>query len=63
MDRWAWEQLDPWMEIRRELPRGAVLCVLHGPTAGRRASSCTTRLPRPVCGAASRRISSATPMR
>ena len=35
MDRWAWEQLDPWLEIRRQLPIGAVLCVIHGPTAGR----------------------------
>ena len=26
MDRWAWEQLDPWLEVRRELPTGAVLC-------------------------------------
>ena len=29
-------QLDPWLEIRRQLPIGAVLCVIHGPTAGRR---------------------------
>ena len=36
MDRWAWEQVDPWLEIRRELPIGALLCVIHGPTAGRR---------------------------
>ena len=36
MDRWAWEQLDPWLEIRRELPIGALPCVIHGPTAGRR---------------------------
>ena len=36
MDRWAWEQLDPWLEIRRQLPIGAVLCVIHGPTSGRR---------------------------
>jgi site-specific recombinase XerD len=36
MDRWAWDQLDPWLEIRRELPIGAMLCVIHGPTAGRR---------------------------
>jgi integrase len=35
MDRWAWEQLDPWLEIRRQLTIGAVLCVIHGPTAGR----------------------------
>jgi hypothetical protein len=25
-----------WLQIRRELPIGAVLCVIHGPTAGRR---------------------------
>jgi integrase/recombinase XerD len=36
MDRWAWDQLDPWFEIRRELPIGALPCVIHGPTAGRR---------------------------
>ena len=40
MDRWAWQQLDqqldPWLEIRRELALGALLCVIHGPTAGRR---------------------------
>jgi site-specific recombinase XerD len=36
MDRWAWEQLEPWLEIRRQLPTGAVLCVIHGGTAGRR---------------------------
>ena len=36
MDRWAWDQLGPWLEIRHELPIGAVLCVIHGPTAGRR---------------------------
>jgi site-specific recombinase XerD len=36
MDRWAWGQLDPWLAIRRQLPFGAVLCVILGPTAGRR---------------------------
>ena len=36
MDRWGWEQLDPWLGIRRQLPIGALLCVVHGPTAGRR---------------------------
>lgn len=35
MDRWAWGQLDPWLQTRRELPVGALLCVIHGPTAGR----------------------------
>ena len=32
MDRWAWEQLDPWLELRRTLPVGALFCVLRGPT-------------------------------
>jgi integrase len=35
MDRWAWEQLDPWLELRRTLPVGALFCVLRGPTRGR----------------------------
>jgi site-specific recombinase XerD len=35
MDRWAWNQLDPWLDIRARLPVGALLCVIHGPTAGR----------------------------
>jgi site-specific recombinase XerD len=36
IDRRAWEQLDAWLEIRHELPIGALLCVIHGPTSGRR---------------------------
>lgn len=36
MDRWAWDQLEPWLEIRRQLPIGALLCGIHAPTAGRR---------------------------
>ena len=36
ISHWAWDQLDPWLEIRQGLPIGAVLCVIHGPTAGRR---------------------------
>ena len=35
MDRWAWQQLEPWLEIRATLPVGALLCVIHGPTGGR----------------------------
>ncbi len=30
LDRWAWEQLDPWFELRRALPVGAWFCVLRG---------------------------------
>jgi site-specific recombinase XerD len=44
MDRWAWEQLDAWLEIRRRLPVGAVLCVIHGPTAGRRWEASAARM-------------------
>ena len=35
MDRWAWGQLAPWLHVRHELPIGALLCVIHRPTAGR----------------------------
>jgi len=35
MDRWAWDQLDPWLEFRASLPVGALFCVLRGPTRGR----------------------------
>src|SRR5216110_1538005 len=26
MDRWAWGQLDPWLEIRQRLPIASLLC-------------------------------------
>lgn len=35
MDRWPWEQLKPWLELRASLPVGAPFCVLRGPTRGR----------------------------
>jgi site-specific recombinase XerD len=35
MDRWAWENLEPWLRIRASLPVGALFCVLRGPTRGR----------------------------
>ena len=35
MDRWAWDQLQPWLEIRAQLPVGVLLCVVRGATAGR----------------------------
>jgi site-specific recombinase XerD len=31
MDRWAWEQLAPWLT----LPVGELFCILRGPTRGR----------------------------
>jgi integrase len=35
MDRWAWHQLQAWLEIRAGFPVGTFLCVIHGQTAGR----------------------------
>jgi len=35
MDRWAWDQLQPWLEIRAQLSVGVLLCVVRGATAGR----------------------------
>jgi integrase len=34
MDRWAWEQLRPWLAVRASLPVGSWLCVLHGRAFG-----------------------------
>jgi len=44
MDRWAWEQLDPRLELRRTLPVGALFCVLRGPTRGRPCAPAAIRL-------------------
>ena len=44
MDRWAWEQLDPWLRVRVSLPVGALLCVIDGPTQGRPWSPAAARM-------------------
>ena len=44
MDRWAGEQLDPWLAIRATLPVGALFCVLRGPTRGRPCSAAGIRV-------------------
>jgi site-specific recombinase XerD len=43
MDGWAWEQLQPWLELRRRLPVGPLLCVVAGSTRGRHWSSAAAR--------------------
>lgn len=43
MDEWGWQQLRPWTGYRRELPVGAFLCVVEGPTAGRPWSGSSVR--------------------
>jgi site-specific recombinase XerD len=44
MDRWGWQQIEPRLvDFRPALPVGALLCVMHGPTAGRPWSSTAAR--------------------
>jgi hypothetical protein len=38
IDRWGWDQLEPWIGARAALPVGALFCVLRGPTRGRACS-------------------------
>ncbi len=44
MDRWGWEQLDPWLQLRPALPVGALFCILRGPTRGRPCQAATIRV-------------------
>jgi integrase len=44
MDRWAWEQLDPWLGLRASASTGALFCVLRGPTRGRPCSAAGIRV-------------------
>src|SRR5919202_763618 len=41
--RMGWEQLQPWLEIRREFAVGPLLCVINGTTRGRHWSSAAAR--------------------
>jgi site-specific recombinase XerD len=43
MDAWGFEQLQPWLEMRRELPVGPLLCVINGASRGRHWSSAAAR--------------------
>jgi integrase len=66
MDAWGWEQLQPWLNLRRELPVGPLFCIISGATRGRHwrrprhAPTCAAPRPRQGCGGASRRTSCAT---
>ena len=44
MDEWAWEHLQPWIDLRVELPVGPLFCVIDGPTSGRPWSSANARV-------------------
>jgi len=43
MDDWAGEQLEPWLQVRVELPVGPLFCVVNGPTRGRPWSAAAAR--------------------
>jgi integrase len=43
MDAWGWEELEPWLDMRRELPVGPLLCVINGATRGRHWSPAAAR--------------------
>jgi site-specific recombinase XerD len=43
MDTWGWEQLQPWLDVRRELPVGPLLCVINGASRGRHWSPAAAR--------------------
>jgi len=63
-DRWVWSQLEPWIAVRRQLPVGALLCVIvarPSVAAGshqRPASNLGAPHSRRVCGGGSLPISS-----
>jgi site-specific recombinase XerD len=43
MDAWGWDELQPWLDMRRELPVGPLLCVINGASRGRHWSSAAAR--------------------
>jgi site-specific recombinase XerD len=43
MDAWGWEELDPWLCVRCELPIGPLCCVINGTTRGRHWSTAGAR--------------------
>jgi site-specific recombinase XerD len=43
MDGWGWQQLQPWLSVRVELPVGPVFCIISGPTLGRAWSASAAR--------------------
>jgi site-specific recombinase XerD len=43
LDDWGWEQLQPWLNARAELPVGPLFCIIDGPTRGRPWSGAAVR--------------------
>ena len=43
MDIWGWDELQPLLETRLELPIGPLLCVINGQNRGRHWASAAAR--------------------
>ena len=43
MDPWGWDELQPWLELRLQMPVGPLFCVINGPTHGLPWSSAAAR--------------------
>ncbi len=43
MDTWAWDELQPWLTQRLQLPIGSLFCIINGPTRGRTWSDAAAR--------------------
>ena len=43
MDAWGWDELQPWLTRRLELPIGSLFCIINGPTRGRTWSGTAAR--------------------
>jgi site-specific recombinase XerC len=43
VDAWGWEQIQPWLNARAELPVGPLFCIIDGRTCGRPWSGAAVR--------------------
>jgi len=43
MDAWGWQQLQPWLDTRVELPIGPLFCIITGATRGRHWANAAAR--------------------
>jgi Phage integrase family len=43
MNAWGWDELQPWLDLRLDLPVGPLFCIINGATRGRHWSSAAAR--------------------
>jgi integrase len=69
MDDWGWQELEPWLTVRVDLPIGPLFCIINGRTRGRRWTTSGVRAElrraaaRPAFGVALLPTSCGTPTR